>query len=90
MTGSGKLPLDDPRHSDHHKPYVQNYIAKYGVRKVEANALVVAPEAGRALCRAAIERHISTIRIPEYEAALKGAQDEVASAVRKLLAEGRA
>jgi hypothetical protein len=87
MTASGKLPLDDPRHSDHHKPYVQSYISQYGVRKVEANALVVAPEAGRALCRAAIERHISTIRIPEYEAALQDARDEVASSVRRLLAE---
>ena len=61
--------------------------AHHGVRKVEANALVVAPAAGRALCRAAIERHISTIRIPEYEAALQDAQDEVASAVRRPLAE---
>jgi hypothetical protein len=24
MTASGKLPLDDPRHPDHHKPYVQS------------------------------------------------------------------
>ncbi len=38
-TGSGK-DLGDPGHPDHRKPYVQNYIASQGRRKVEANALV--------------------------------------------------
>jgi hypothetical protein len=86
ITGSGER-LDDPRHPDHKKPYVQDYIAKFGVRKVEANALVVAPEAGRALCRAAIERHLDLDRIREYRAWLRDAQAEVASEVRRLLAE---
>ena len=36
-TSSGRR-LDDPRHQDHGKPYVQDYIQRYGVRKVEANA----------------------------------------------------
>jgi hypothetical protein len=36
--------LDDPRHPDHRKLYVQNYIREFGVHKCEANALVVAPE----------------------------------------------
>jgi hypothetical protein len=87
MTSSGGH-LDDPRHHDHLKPYVQEYIAKYGVRKVEANALVVVPEAGRALCRAAIEKHLDLDRIPGYEAALEEAQDEVAEEVRRLMADG--
>ncbi|TIT17322.1 MAG: hypothetical protein E5W70_32265, partial [Mesorhizobium sp.] len=34
-TGSGK-DLGDPGHPDHRKPYVQNYIASQGRRKVEA------------------------------------------------------
>lgn len=38
-TGGGR-DLADPRHPDHHKPYVQNYIDRFGVWKVEANALV--------------------------------------------------
>jgi hypothetical protein len=46
--------LDDPEHNDHDKPYVQDYIAKFGARKCEANALVVEPEVGRELCRSAI------------------------------------
>jgi hypothetical protein len=39
-TGSGGR-LDDPEHPDHEKEYVKSYINKFGVRKVEANALVV-------------------------------------------------
>ena len=36
--------LDDPDHNDHNKDYVQDYIAEFGVRKCEANALVVEPD----------------------------------------------
>jgi hypothetical protein len=36
-TGSGKFPLDDPRHPDHRKPYVQSYLRQFGARKCEAN-----------------------------------------------------
>src|SRR5262249_61730241 len=52
-TGSGG-DLADPRHKDHNCEYVQNYIARYGARKVQANALVVRPQARRKLCRGTI------------------------------------
>jgi hypothetical protein len=39
-------------------PYVQEYIKKYGVRKVEANAIVVVPDKARELCRSAIEKYL--------------------------------
>jgi hypothetical protein len=60
--------LDDPRHSDHQKAYVQDYTRKYGVRKCEANALVVRPEAGRQLCRDAILRYLDQDSITKYKA----------------------
>ena len=47
-TGGGK-DLANPRHPHHTKPYVQNYIRKYGVWKVEANALVSKPDEAVAL-----------------------------------------
>jgi len=56
-TSSGKR-LDDPDHNDHAKGFVQDYIRRYGVRKCEANALVVAPAVGRDLCRRAILEHV--------------------------------
>ena len=41
-TSSGRQ-LDDRTHVDHDKRHVQNYITEYGIRKCEANALVVSP-----------------------------------------------
>jgi len=38
--------------------YVQDYLKKCGVRKVEANALVVKPQQGQQLCRNAIEHYL--------------------------------
>lgn len=46
ITSSGK-DLASKRHPDHQKPYVQDYLAEHGARKVEANALIAAPELGR-------------------------------------------
>lgn len=56
-TGSGG-DLADPKHKDHRLPYVQDYLREFGARKVEANALVTRPEAGRALCEQAVLRYI--------------------------------
>jgi hypothetical protein len=57
ITGSGR-DLADPSHPNHKLPYVQEYIKKYGVRKVEANAIVVVPDKARELCRSAIEKYL--------------------------------
>ncbi len=56
-TSSGQR-LDDPRHPDHDKAYVRDYIRRFGARKCEANALVVVPGVGRDLCRRAILEHV--------------------------------
>lgn len=50
-TGSGK-PADETI------PMVKRYVEKFGRRKVEANAIVVNPTAGRALCKSAIEKYL--------------------------------
>ena len=62
-----KKNLADPSHKNNHLPYVQNYIKKYGERKCEANALVVKPGEGRALCRKAIEKYLGTNAISRFE-----------------------
>ena len=89
-TGNGKYPLDDPRHPDHRQDYVQDYLKKYGARKVEANALVVRPEAGRDLCRQAILKYIDADTIDDFNEALDEQRDIVASEVKRLFAEGAA
>jgi hypothetical protein len=75
-TASGKR-LDDPKHKDHFKPYVQNYLEQFGVRKIEANALVVRPEAGRHLCREAILRHVSQEAVDTYKKTLRERRQEL-------------
>lgn len=57
ITGSGK-DLSDPEHPDHYKSYVQDYIAKYGYRKCEANVLVTIAEKARQLCENAILKYL--------------------------------
>jgi len=57
ITGSKKN-LADPSHPNYHQTYVQDYLAKIGVRKCEANALVVRPREAAELCRNAIEKYL--------------------------------
>ncbi len=77
--------LDDRNHKDHFKPYVQDYLKRFGVRKVEANALVVRPEAGRDLCREAILQYIDEDAPAKYGAKLEAAREEMHEHVLRLL-----
>jgi hypothetical protein len=43
------MDLSDPKHPNHRLPYVQDYINSVGVRKCEANAIVVTPQSARDL-----------------------------------------
>jgi len=85
-TSSGRR-LDDPRHPDHKRAYVQNYITQFGVRKVEANALVVRPEAGRELCRQTILQYVPADAAQRHREKLRSARTEVRDHVRRLLGE---
>lgn len=55
---SSKKDLADPSHPNHYLPYVQDYLAEYGARKVEGNAIVVIPTEARALVRQVIEGYL--------------------------------
>jgi hypothetical protein len=56
---------------------LQSYLKKYGVRKLEANALVVRPDAGRELCRQAILKYVPA-RAPQlYQRKLDAVREEV-------------
>lgn len=82
--------LDDPRHPDHDKAYVQSYLRQYGARKVEANALVVRPQAGRDLCRRAIRKYINEDAAAEYHRLIEIEQEKVRRIVIEMMAEGAA
>jgi hypothetical protein len=83
-TSSGQL-LDDPDHNDHAKAYVQDYIARFGVRKCEANALVVEPEVGRELCRNAILEHVPANAPAKYQRKLRSVREKFRQAIKRRL-----
>ena len=86
ITGSGGN--SPPKHPDHFKPYVQNYIREFGARKVEANALVVRPEAGRKLCLDTISKYVPRSAITDYEKRLDGERRRAHREVLRLLRRG--
>lgn len=83
-TSSGDR-LDNPKHADHKKPYVQEYLKLYGARKVEANSLVVRSVEGRDLCRAAINQYIPESAPDDYKAALAPKRDELRQIIERIL-----
>ena len=85
-TGSGRS-LENPRHPDHQKPYVQDYLRQFGARKVEANALVVRPDAARLLCRTAITKYVDDDAPLAHQRARRRAQSEIKARVMELLGE---
>jgi hypothetical protein len=86
-TANSKYPLNDKRHNDHDKPYVQNYLKQFKARKVEANALVVRPEAGRQLCRTAIVKYIPTTSPKKYQHKLHIVREEARKAIVRCMRE---
>jgi hypothetical protein len=80
--------LDDPRHPDHHKSYVQSYLQQFGPRKVEANALVVRPDAGRQLCRDGIRQYVPRGAIASYDDKIQDSRYLVRDEIARLLNGG--
>ena len=85
ITGSG-MSLDDVRHADHDKPYVQKWLRDIGVRKVEANALVVNPEAGRGLFLKAITKYVDLDSPAEYQSGLDLVRQDVRRELNRMVA----
>lgn len=77
--------LDDPRHRDHCKPYVQSYVRQFGVRKVEANALVTRSRAGRELCEQTILKYINVDAAEEYSDFIDEQQEEVRGLINSMM-----
>jgi hypothetical protein len=82
ITGSKKN-LADPKHPNHKLPYVQDYIKKYGIRKCEANALIIKPEQGRQLCREAIELYLDHDAINRFKKKRKAVEQKITDYLEK-------
>lgn len=83
-TGGGR-DLSDPRHPDHSKPYVQDYIARFGVWKCEANALVGHPRKAMDLLESAINRFIPASHPADIRAKNEPAQELVREEIARLV-----
>jgi hypothetical protein len=83
-TSSGKQ-LDDEEHPDRYKEYVDSYIKEFGVRKCEANALVVKPDIGRQLCRDAILQHVPIAAVERCEQRLEELRQQLKAALQTRL-----
>ena len=86
-TSSGRH-LDSPTHPHHQNAYVQDYIERFGVRKVEANALVTRIEPGRELCLQAILGYLSDDDPDTYERQLRTWRQTVRALVVERLGDG--
>jgi len=75
---TSKKDLADPAHPNHYLPYVQDYLAKYGARKVEGNAIVIIPREARALVRQVIENYIGEDAIGRFEGRHDAIKKEIA------------
>lgn len=84
----GAHPLDGPKHPDHRKSYVQSYLARFGARKVEANALLTRPEAGRDLCERAILKYIPIGALERHQQAVNESREIARREISRLVAGG--
>lgn len=79
--------LADPRHPDHAKSYVQDYIASHGPRKVEANALARNPAAAQELIERAINQYIPhdwpTLHVERLEPHREAAREAFAALIAR-------
>jgi len=83
-TGAGR-DLSDPGHPDHDKSYVQDYIARFGVWKCEANALVGHPARARGLLESAINEFIPREHPDNITAVNEPGQQAVRAEIARLM-----
>lgn len=88
ITGGKKngreLDLSDESHPNHNLPYVQDYIKKIGVRKCEANAIVVDPQGARDLVQGTIEEYLGEGALGRFAARKDIMVDRAQRAMAKL------
>ena len=85
ITSSGKA-LDDPGTLTTTSPTSKMAPRTSACRKVEANALVVNPEAGRGLCLKAITKYVDIDSPDEYQSGLELVRQDVRRELNRMVA----
>jgi hypothetical protein len=76
ITGS-KRDLASKSHRNHFMPYVQDYIKKYGVRKCEANAIVIIPQIAREYVDETIREYLGEDARERFQKKRQAVRDEI-------------
>jgi hypothetical protein len=85
-TGGKDMPnLENPRHPQHHHADIQDYLRRFGARKVEASTLVTIPDIARDLCERAILRHIDVPAIKTYNRKLAKLRRELGHEIQHFI-----
>lgn len=84
-TSSGKN-LADPGHKNHLDCNVRNYLAKFGPRKCEANALLRNPKAAEQILLDAVRKYVSDEHLAEFQEQRALDRQDANLAVKKALA----
>lgn len=74
ITGSGK-DLNDPKHPNYDLPYLKDYKKAIGVRKCEANAIVVIPDVAREMMQEVILSYLGQDAPERFRAKVKVIRD---------------
>lgn len=82
-TGS-KKDLSNPKHPDHNKAYVKDYIEKYGVRKCEANAILPLRDFAKQDCEEAIQKYLGLNSHEKYEKGLEKTKREIKAMLKTI------
>jgi hypothetical protein len=80
----GKDDAGNAKHANEKLAYVREYVAKYGRRKCEANAILKIREIGKKLCRDAITKYIDFPALEKYNAAIREERKKVKEVYEKL------
>ena len=84
ITGSKtKKDLSNPKHADHNKEYVQTYIKKYGVRKCEANAILIIKEKAIEELETKLLNYLGDDPFKIYDKKIKKEQNDVLKIMEK-------
>lgn len=75
ITGSGK-DLNNPKHPNYSLPYLQSYKKEIGVRKCEANSIVVIPEVARDFMEKVIVDYLGEDALRRFEAKVQAVKME--------------
>jgi len=78
VTGGGK-DLADTGHKRHYADYIQDWLKRYGARKVESNALVVRPKEGRNLCKKAIDQYVQAFAPNKFQIQIEPYREKLLS-----------